>query len=137
MIHHLRALRDAVTAAGVPCHIGQVPTNTPLPYASLSGPGWDTPEDVPVCGPGDDLAADVRLLVTDTTESNVYVSLSQLRRALTPNLSPAPLAVPGRVARIEWVRSEFVATDRDVTYGSTNRHPGYGVDTYRITSQPA
>ena len=108
-----------------------------MPFASLSGPGWDSGDDLAICGPGAELVADVRVLVTHTTESNVYVALDKLREELTPNLDPTRLVVPGRYAVVEFLRSEFVMTDRDVTYGETNRHPGYGVDTYRITSHPA
>jgi len=136
MIAELRALRDRITALGIDAHIGQVPANTPLPYASLSAPGHDTPDDE-AHAPTGERAADVRVLVTHTTESNVYVALDKIRADLSPDDLPSRLTVPGRFAVVDFVRSEFVATDRDVTYGATNRHPGYGVDTYRVTSQRA
>lgn len=136
MIAELRALKAAVKAAGVGAHIGQVPSDARLPYVSLSAPPYDSPETEPVGGrDADDLSAVVRVLLTHTTEHNVYVALSALRNTLTPGLEPTPLPVDGRHAVIEFVRSEFVQTDRDITYGNTNRHPGYGVDSYRITSQ--
>ena len=134
---HLDALKARITLVGITPHIGQVPRGTTMPFASLSGPGWDSGDDLAICGPGAELVADVRVLVTHTTESNVYVALDKLREELTPNLDPTRLVVPGRYAVVEFLRSEFVMTDRDVTYGETNRHPGYGVDTYRITSHPA
>ena len=137
MIAELRALQAAVSAAGVSCHIGQVPPATPMPYASLSAPGHGVPDDEPAATETEDVAADVRLLVTDTTESNVHARLAVLRRTLAPGGVPAPLSVPGRHVTLQWVRSEFVGTDRDVTVPGTSKHPGFGVDTYRVASQPA
>lgn len=137
MIAEIEAFRDAVTTAGVPCFIGQVPSTTPMPYASLSAPSWGETDDPTVCRAGDEAAVDVRLLVTDTTESNAHTRLGLLRATLTPGLSPTRLAVAGRYVTVEWVRSEFVGTDRDVTVPGTNKHPGFGVDTYRVVSQPA
>lgn len=136
MIDHLEALRDRIgTLPGVSAFIGQVPNNTPFPYVSLSAPGHDSPGDAPVCGPGGWLSADVRVMVTDDIESNTYRTLAAIRDLLAPGLRPTPLTVPGRHVEVTWVRSEFVTTDRSVTYGATNRHPGYGVDTYHIDSQ--
>lgn len=141
MIAELRALRDKITAAGVPAHIGQVPGSTDSkvptpPFASLRAPGFDLHDDETLTEDGSVASFDVRVGVTETTDSNVYVSLAAVRAAVAPGLGPVPLDVPGRHAAVQWVRSEFVTTDRDVTYGATNRHPGFGVDTYRITSQP-
>lgn len=141
MIAELRAFRDAITATGVPAHIGQVPGATDSkvptpPFASLSAPGFDLPDDEVLHEDGATESADVRVGVTETTESNVYVTLAAIRQAVAPGLGPSPLPVAGRHVTVQWVRSEFVSTDRDVTYAATNRHPGFGVDTYRVTSQP-
>lgn len=135
MIQELRALQARINALGINAHIGQVPAGTPMPYASLSAPGHDVPDDE-AHAPSGDRAADVRVLVTHTSESNVYVALDKIRADLAPDDMPSRLSVAGRHAVVDFVRSEFVATDRDVTYGTTNRHPGFGVDTYRVTSQP-
>lgn len=136
MIEELRALRDRINALGISAHIGQVPSGVTMPYASISAPGFDH-DDPSLVGPCGERAADVRVLVSHTTESNVYVALDKVRADLWPNEAPSRLDVLGRYATVDFVRSEFVMTDRDVTYGATNRHPGYGVDTYRVDSQPA
>lgn len=136
MISELRALQTRITALGVSAHIGQVPANTPMPYASLSAPGHDVQTDE-AHAPSGDRAADLRVLVTHTNESNVYLALDKIRADLSPGDLPSRLEVTGRHAVVDFVRSEFVSTDRDVTYGTTNRHPGFGVDTYHVTSQPA
>ena len=135
MIAELDALKARITALGISAHIGQVPSSAPMPYASLSAPGHDSPEPS-VGGRDASVSADVRVLVTHTSEANVYRALDKIRDDLTPDLGPAPLAVAGRYATVDFVRSEFVGTDRDVTYGDSNRHPGYGVDTYHVDSQP-
>lgn len=137
MLAHLRALRSAVEGVGgARAFIGQVPDGTPFPYVSLSAPGHDV-DDPALAGACGVLSADVRVMVVDTTESNVYLTLQMVRDRLAPGLVPSRLPVAGRHVELVWVRSEFVATDRSVTYGATNRHPGFGVDTYRIESQPA
>lgn len=137
MLAELRTLQSRINALGINAHIGQVPQGTPMPYASLSAPGHDVSDERPLAGPAREVAGDVRVLVTHTTESNVYVALDKIRAALTPDLGPTRLDVPGRYATVEWVRAEFVSTDRDVTYGATNRHPGFGVETYHVDSHPA
>ena len=137
MIAELEALRGAVTAAGVQCFIGQVPSTTPMPYASLSAPSWGESRDPALVRSADEPWVDVRVKVTDTSEVNVHTRLAHLRAALTPGLAPTRLAVEGRYVTVEWVRGEFVSTDRDVTTPGTNKHPGFGVDTYRVVSQPA
>ena len=135
MIAHLTALKARIDALGIKAHIGQVPDGTPMPYASLSSPGYDT-DDVALGGRDASISADVRVLVTHTTETNVYAALDMIRDDLWPDETASRLSVAGRFATVDFVRSEFVATDRDVTYGATNRHPGYGVDTYHVDSQP-
>ena len=40
-------------------------------------------------------------------------------------------------AETRWERSEFVDVDPTVTIAATNKHPALGVDTYRLTSEPA
>lgn len=137
MIAELRAIQSRINALGISAHIGQVPAGTSMPYASLTSPGHDSPADTPIGGRDATIAADVRVLVTHTNESNVYVALDKIRDELTPDFGPSPLSVTGRFAFVEWLRAEFVSTDRDVTYGATNRHPGYGVETYHVTSQPS
>lgn len=135
MIDELQAMRERIRALGINAHIGQVPAGTQMPYASLSAPGTDL--DAPaLAGPCGRRSADVRVMVTHTTESNVYRALDKIRDDLWPDEHPSHLLVPGRYVTADFVRSEFVTTDRDLTFGDSNRHPGYGVDTYHVDSQP-
>lgn len=136
MLAELQAIKARIDARGISAHIGQVPPGTPMPYASLSAPGHGLTDDQPIGGPSHEVVGDVRVMVTHTTETNVYLALEKVREELTPDLGPTPLVVAGRHATVEWGRSEFVSTDRDVTYGETKRHPGFGVDTYHVDSQP-
>src|SRR5699024_10728129 len=96
---------------GFSAHIGQVPAGAKMPYASLSAPGFDS-EDPSVAGPFGNRSSDVRVLVTHTNESNVYLALDKIRADLWPEESPSRLEVAGRYATVDFVRSEFVATDR-------------------------
>ena len=137
MIAELRVIRDAVTAAGVPCWVGQVPDGTAMPYASLSAPGYGTPDDLNAASDTEDVDTYVRLMVVDTNESNVLTRLERLHDALAPRSLPVVLTMPGRAASLQWWRHEGAAVDRDVTLSGTNRHPAVGTDTYRLSSQPA
>ncbi len=132
----LDALRDRVAAlAGCPCHVGQVPSTVAPPYASVSSPAWGDPDDLPLNGPDATLDVPVLLTLTDTTEGNVHTRLRRVRDGL---VAPAPLVVEGRHVVAVWERSEGNArTDRDITYGSTNRHPVVGNATIRVVSQPS
>lgn len=137
MIHELRAVVARVNALGIPCHIGQVPTGTPVPYASVTGPAHDVGDDLPLGGPHGTIDTDrVRVKVVDSTDSNTISTLGQIRADLSPNEHASALAVAGRSAVIVWVRSEGEPyVDRDSTLPS-KVHPVLGVDTYRLVSQP-
>ncbi len=107
-----------------------------LPYVILGAPGWDSPDDVPLSGASDDLDAEVRVKVVAGNGDAVLEVLKKIRDELSPGKASTVLTVSGRVARIKFVRSEFVAPDTSVTL-TNGTHPTQGVETYRITSQPA
>lgn len=136
MIDHLRAIRDLLRANGFSAHVGHVPADSPYPTASIQAPGWGAPDEPPLCGPAGIIESDFRVVVGDTTDSNAHVRLQQVRDILSPGGLDARLSVPGRYATTTWVRSEFVGSDPSLTLDATNRHPGIGVDTYRLDSQP-
>jgi hypothetical protein len=106
-----------------------------LPYFVLGAPGWDSPDDVPLCGVDDDLDAEIRVKAVERSGGAVLVLLKKVRDNLSPGKQSSVLVVEGRAARIKFVRSEFVAADTSVTL-TDGTHPTQGVDTYRITSQP-
>lgn len=138
MIAELRALRERVAALGIDAHIGQVPTGTAAPFASVSAPPHATASPTVAGGPFGVIDSDqVRVRVTDQTASNVSIRLGIIRNALCPGEQVGTLTVDGRAVSIVWVRSEGAPIiDRDVTLPTTNTHPATGVDTYRIVSQP-
>ena len=139
---HLNALRARVQPH-VRCWVGEVPEKDQAgvdvrpPFASVSGPSWDAPEDLPVCGITADLDSDVRVMVTAWSEGAVHDLLSAVRADLSPSLIDTALLVEGRHARVMFVRSEFVrVATESPTDLATGRHMVTGVDTYRIYSQP-
>lgn len=136
MIEHLRVLRDRITALGIPAHIGDVPPAVDFPYASITAPGWGAPDDMPLSATSAGFDVPVRVLVADTTESNVYVRLAAIRGDLSPDLGWTRVDVPGRSAWVRYARSEGVVTDRSAAQVAANRYPGVGTDTYDLSSQP-
>lgn len=116
---------------------GDTTSTTPaVPYYVLSGPSWGTPDEAPVCGVDEALDAEFRLTGVAGTAEGAGIILKAAMELLSPNGAETPLVVPGRTATVQWVRSEFIGVDRDLTVPQTNRHPGVGVDTYRLVSEP-
>lgn len=137
MIAEWTALRDHLRASGFPrTYIGQVPADADYPTVSLQVPGHGLPDE-PTLSPCVVAEADFRVVVGDFTDSNVVLALGRIRDVLSPRGMEARIPTPGRHVTTRYVRSEFVGTDPSLSLDATNRHPGVGVDTYRIDSQPA
>ena len=95
-------------------------------------PSWGAGEES-LCGPGELLVTDVRLMARAELGGAVAVMLGSVRRQA---MVPFRLDVAGRAASVQWVRSEFVAPDLDIVLPETDSHPFYGVDTFRLVSEP-
>lgn len=109
----------------------------PATYIVLGGPGWGSPDDMPVCGVSGSLHAPVRIKCVSMAPGDGVLIMSKRVRDL---LSPGPgrwthVDVADRVARIRWERAEFNAVDDTVT-GVDGTHPAVAVDTYRLHSVP-
>lgn len=138
MREHLAALAVALAPLGYPVHLfdavrpsGDLP---PLPYLVLAAPSWSGPSEVPLCDVSTDLDVDVRVTGAATTPEGAVAVLSRVRGLLSPGLSWSRLVMEGRHAQVRFVRAEYVGVDRDVALPSSGRHPGFGVDTYRLHS---
>lgn len=134
---HLDALAARVVALQYPAHIVWATGALTYPYAVLSSPAWDSPAELPLCGFDTRVSFDVRVKVVAGTPQGVYVALERIRDDLSPGGRSSALAVLGRFAHVKFVRSEFVDVDESTTLTGTDHHPAFGVDTYRVDSQPA
>lgn len=145
MIAHLRDGVKPVLATLDPpvnIHLGYAyATSTtspipPMPYFVLAGPTWGTPEEAPVCGVDEALDAEFRLTAVAANPESAAILLGRARRLLSPGTAWTRIPYVGRRVQVKFVRSEVLDVDRDVTIPATNRHPGYGVDSYRLVSEP-
>lgn len=65
-------------------------------------------------------------------------AVMELRRLSRPLLMQSRPIVTGRtVHELRMLDATDVMIDRDVNMPQTNRHPAYGVDVYRLISEPA
>lgn len=108
----------------------------PVPYFVLAGPSWGAPEEAPVCAVDEALDAEFRLTAVAANPEAAGILLGRARAVLSPGTGWTRIPYEGRVVMVKFVRSEVLGVDRDVTIPRTNRHPGYGVDTYRLVSEP-
>ena len=136
---HLRALQTALAPLGYPVHLIHAEGRSdvevpPVPYLVLRAPTWGDPDDLPVCGPGADLDARVLITGTASTAEGALVVLGRVRTHLAPE---TVLDVEGRYATVTGHRSELEPqVDQDLRLPGSDRHPGFGVDSYRLTSSP-
>lgn len=138
MLAELKAIEAIIeTAPGYPTFLIFADPGASGQYVVLQAKGFDSPNEVPVCGPDDTIDAEVRVKATTGTADGVFIMLKALRDQLSPGLRESVLAVSGRHARLVYVRSEFIDIDQDTTITGTSRHPAFGVDTYRLISEPS
>lgn len=136
-IDELKARVAAARSAGeYPVHVGHAPGKAQtLPYVVLGVRGWSPSEELPLCGSADYVDEEVRVKAVSSSADAVLTVLGRIRDDLSPNGASTVLDAAGRVARIKFVRSEFVDVDESVTF-TDGTNPTQGVHTYRITSQP-
>ncbi len=141
MREHLRALADVLAPLGYPVHLyrasGARPdVAAPVPFLVLRGE-WGRGDDVPLCDDSEDLDTTVYVTGTADTAESAGVVLGRVRRLLSPGGSWSSVPMEGRAVQVKRVRSEVAPTaDQDLTLPNSDRHPGFGVDSYRLRSVP-
>ena len=133
----LKAVKDALGSLSYPVFVVWATAPVPAQYVVLGGRGWEAPDDLPVCGTSDTLDTDIRVKAVTGTPEGVLTMLARIRGLLSPQLAETRLPLTGRRVSVRFARSEFVDVDTDQTITGTNRHPAFGVDTYRLTSEPS
>ena len=90
-----------------------------------------------LCDIQDHVDCDVRVkAVAGSTPAGAHIVLDAVKAELSPGGASTPLTVPGHSAVLKWLRHEVTEVDESVTLTDSNRHPVFGVDTYRLISQP-
>lgn len=136
MIAHLKAVKAALEPLAYSTHLVWA-AEPPAQYLVLTGRAWDRPEEMPICGATASLETEFRVKAVAGTPEGAGIMLGRVRGVLSPNLAPTAVPMAGRVVTVRFLRSEFLDVDPDTTITDTNRHPGVGVDTYQLYSEPA
>jgi len=131
---HLKAVQAELDSLGYPVAVGFAEPGGQ--YAVLTAPAWGSPEEQQLAGGDQTLDIDVRVKAVTGTVDGVAIMLRDIRALLSPSLLPHRLPTDGWETWIRWERSEFVDVDESTTLPGTNRHPAFGVETYRLTSEP-
>lgn len=124
---HLLPLKAALP--GVVHLFAPLPGSVP-DWLCLEAPGWGVDPDGALCADWEPFQADLRVRAVCTSADAADALLSDARAIL-----PGLYKIPGRRFEVRFTRSEVLFVDTDVTLPN-NRHPGVGVDTYTLTSQP-
>lgn len=137
MLAELKAMQTSIqTVDGYSTFLIYADPKTSGQYVVLGAKGFDSPSELAVCGPDGTIDTEVRVKVTTGTTAGVFIMLQKIRDHLSPGLRESALTVADKNARLVFVRSEFVDVDLDTTITGTGMHPAFGVDTYRLLSQP-
>lgn len=132
---HLDALKARLAPLGYTTHLWTAPTVSGQ-YLILSSRSWDAGREPGVCGTDRSLDTEVRVTAVAGTPDGVEVMLRRVRGLLGPDDSWAALSVAGRAAQTRFERGEYIGVDDSTTITNTDRHPGVGVDSYRLVSEP-
>lgn len=102
----------------------------------IGGRGDDDGLEEGLCGPDGSIDTEIRLTAVTGTPTGVDIMLGNARDLLSPGKQWTPLIVAGRSAQIKFERSEFIGIDQSVKFTNSDRHPAWGVDSYRVVSDP-
>lgn len=133
MRSHFDAIKALLAPLGRPVYVVAAPGSVAYPYFILWGlVGALDSVDLEAT---QDTVSDL-LRVTCVGETpEAAMELQRLSRAALIDHRPV---VAGRtVHELRMVSAEQVMPDRDVTLPNTNRNPFYGVDIYRLISEPS
>lgn len=135
MIAHLKAIQSHLSPLGYLTHLIASPSVT-AQYLVLGVPSWAAPSEIAICDTDRALDTDIRVTAAAGTPEGAAIMLTRIRALLSPDLRWARVPMPGRRLELKFSRSEFLAVDRDLTVPGTGLHPAFGVDTYRLVSEP-
>jgi len=135
MIDELTAMQALVHERGFTCHLISADEAISYPYVVIS-PGYGRPGERPLSERLDSVDHDVQVRYVGSSPASMLGLMKTVRAILSPHKGPRRLAVPGRNARVKFLRHELTDQDRDVTVTATGRHPHYGVDTFHLVSTP-
>lgn len=133
---HIAAIKALIPSAYT-VYFVDVPDAPTYPYVLLWTSAGSPGVEANMCGANLDIDAVVGVTHVATSPDGVLAATAKTRPALQPGGRIKRLAVPDRAAWIEFYDAQNVQVDRDVTLPSSNRHPAYAVDLYRLTSTPA
>lgn len=134
----MKAHVDAIKALLAPLSYGiyfvDVTVDNPaIPY-NLIWCSSGVPFDDSLCGSGSDLSERVNITSVAGTTEGVLILQALVRGVLAGKI---PTVTGRHVEPLKLIESQPIAVDRAVTLTDPNRHPAYGVDTYRLSSTPA
>lgn len=144
MRDHLNALAAHLEQLGYPVHLYRAnplkgadeDTVPPVPYLVLRG-AWGSGDEVPASDSTTTLDTEVRVTATATTAEGAGVVLERVRGLLSPRSDWTSVPMDGRVVQVKRARAEIDPdVDMDLRLPGSNRHPGFGVDSYRLHSTP-
>ena len=144
MRSHLNALAAHLAALGYPVHLYRAnppagadeDTVPPVPYLVLRG-AWDSGDEIPLSDATTTLDTEVRVTATATTAEGAGVVLDRVRGLMSPRSDWTRVPMEGRVVQVKRARAEIEPdVDMDLRLPGSNRHPGFGVDSYRLHSTP-
>lgn len=133
MRDHFEAIKTLLAPLGRQVHVIQAPGSPTYPYFML----WGLPGEL-----GSDGLDGEQKVVSDllrvSSVGKTVESVMELRRLSRPLLIEQRPIVAGRfVHPLRMTSAEEIQPDEDVTMPDTNRHPSFGVDIYRLISEPA
>lgn len=144
MLATLEAIKATLAPLDYSIHLlsaeGVAATETPpVPYLVLA-PANSTgllPDELAICGPHDAMEFDLRVTAVSYPADAPTKVQQRVREALAPGLGISRIPAFGRLITVAYLRTEVVSQlDRDMFVAGANRHPSWGVDTYRVSVQP-
>lgn len=132
---HVAAIKAQLESAGRQVYVVDVPEGVvpTFPYYLIWATTGDERSDS-LCNTDRYIDTEVGVTNVGLTPDSVW-AVSATSRGLLQDWSPV---VEGRAVHpLDRTEARAVLPDRDVTLPNTNRHPYYGVDLYRLISEPA
>ena len=132
MRDHLEAIKALLEATGREVHLGEVQGTPKYPYYVI----WSTTGQLH-SDAADGAQSTLRDIVGVTCSGRTFESVLEVSAAARAILLGARLAVDGYdVKPLMFHYANPVQLDRDAKIPNTNLHPAFGVDQYRLISEP-
>ena len=129
---HVAALKAVLSGGGFVVYVGDVTGTVSYPSVMIQA-ATGLPVSVNLASDQEEVSEGVNVTVVDDSPANCMVTIEAVR-ALLHGLV---IEVDGRSCEpLRLTGAQPVVVDRDVTITGTNRHPAYGVDTWRLVSTP-